>query len=196
MEIQKIICGAYRENCYIAKTKNGYVVIDPGDGAYNMIKSLGLNVLAVLNTHGHSDHIWDNYYFSDVPLYIHEQDAFMLNKDVFKEGLKKSTPTQLTQDKQSIEIDGYKFVFHHFPGHTPGCCMIEVDGENVAFSGDFLFYGSIGRYDFPYSNAKDMKESLLKVSTWQNDLTLLPGHGDQTTLKQEQQNLGFWLKRM
>lgn len=194
MEIKRLICGDYEENCYLVPTKNGYVVIDPGDGAYKLIQSLKINVLAIFNTHGHFDHIWDNGYF-DAPIYIHENDAFMLD-DPFYKGHKKSTPTKATKDKESIKIDECEFIFHHFPGHTPGCCMIEIAEKNIAFSGDFLFAGCIGRYDFPYSNEKDMKNSLLKVSNWDKDMTLFPGHGDSTTLKNEQQNLNFWIKRM
>ena len=82
----------------------------------------------------------------------------------------------------------------HFPGHTPGCCMVRVDA--VIFSGDFLFKGSIGRYDFLFSDAEDMRQSLLKCKKMQGDFTLYPGHGEKTTLKAEQANLDFWLKRL
>lgn len=189
-----MICGDYEENCYLVETKDGFVAIDPGDGAYEQITSLGIKIIAILNTHGHYDHIWDNACFN-APVYIHEKDAFMLD-DPFCKGHKKSTPTKLMKDKENIEFGGVKFCFHHFAGHTPGCCMIEIVGEDLAFSGDFLFKGCIGRYDFPYSNEDDMKQSLLKVKSWDKDMMLLPGHGEHTSLSVEQKNLDFWLKRM
>lgn len=61
--------------------------------------------------------------------------------------------------------------------------MIEIVGKNIMFSGDFLFYRSIGRWDFPYSDANLMKQSLEKVMTYKEDFKLLPGHGQETTLK-------------
>ena len=62
------------------------------------------------------------------------------------------------------------------------------------FSGDFLFYRSIGRWDFPYSDANLMKQSLEKVMTCKEDFKLLPGHGQETTLKEEQVHLPSWLR--
>ena len=71
--------------------------------------------------------------------------------------------------------------------------MIELVGENVAFSGDLLFKGTIGRYDFPYSDANLMRQSLERVAKFKQDLRLLPGHGDETSLQAEQANLRYFI---
>ena len=57
--------------------------------------------------------------------------------------------------------EGVKVKFHHFPGHTPGCSMIEIN--RTFFSGDFIFKGTIGRFDFPNSSSTQMKKSLNKI---------------------------------
>lgn len=196
MQILKRPCGAYETNCYIVKSENGDFVIDPGVGALDFVKANSSKVLAILNTHGHFDHVWDNAALKEhfnAPIYIHEKDEFMLN-DPFKQGHKASKADVLIKDEKEFELSGVKFKFHHLPGHTPGCSMIELVGENLMFSGDFLFLRSIGRWDFPYSNANEMKQSLEKVLNYKEDYRLLPGHGDETTLKAEQENLPAWLR--
>ena len=195
MQIISRPCGAYATNCYILKHEKGDFIIDPGQNAFEFIKQNAVNVRAVLNTHGHFDHIWDNKATQsafNAPLYIHKDDEFML-KDPFGMGHPHSKADFLVSSEDIININGVKFRFLHLAGHTPGCCMIELVGENLAFSGDFLFKGSIGRYDFPYSDAALMKQSLERVAKFTQDLRLLPGHGEQTTLKAEQRHLGWWL---
>ena len=72
--------------------------------------------------------------------------------------------------------------------------MIEIIGEGVMFSGDFLFYRSIGRWDFPYSDATLMKQSLEKILNYKENYKILPGHGEHTFLKDEQEHLPTWLR--
>ncbi|TQR61062.1 MBL fold metallo-hydrolase [Campylobacter troglodytis] len=195
MQILAQACGAYSTNCYILKHEKGDFIIDPGQNAFEFIKKNVTRVCAVLNTHGHFDHVWDNAAVKEefkVPIYIHKDDEFML-EDPFEMGHRHSKADFLISTEEELEICGVKFRFLHFAGHTPGCCMIELVGENLAFSGDFLFKGSIGRYDFPYSDPNSMKQSLERVAKFTQDLRLLPGHGGETTLKEEQKNLGWWL---
>lgn len=195
MQIIKQACGAYETNCYIIQVNNADFIIDPGQGAFDFVKKNVKNPKAILNTHGHFDHIWDNEAVKNafkIPLYIHKNDAFMLD-DVFKMGHTPSKADVLVSDERELDIAGVKFRFLFFPGHTPGSCMIELVGENLAFSGDFLFKGTIGRYDFPYSSPSLMKESLEKVALLDRNLRLLPGHGDESSLEKEQQNLRYWL---
>ena len=79
---------------------------------------------------------------------------------------------------------------------TRRCSIIEI--ENEIFSGDFIFYRSIGRYDFPYSNATDMKDSLTRFSqlSCTQNKTIHPGHGVATTLIDEQHNAKLWIKHI
>ena len=196
MKIIKQACGAYETNCYIVFAENGEFIIDPGVNALEFVKKNVKNPLAILNTHGHFDHIWDNASIKNefkIPLYIHKNDAFMLN-DPFNQGFEPSRADVLVDDDENLDICGTKFKFHFFPGHTPGCCTIELVGQAVMFSGDFLFKQSIGRWDFPYSDANLMQKSLEKVMAYKDDFRLLPGHFDESTLKEEQIHLPAWLR--
>ena len=198
MQILQKACGPYATNCYILKTDKGDFVIDPGVNALEFIKQNCTQIKAILNTHGHFDHVWDNEALKKhfkAPIYIHEKDEFMLN-DPFNTGHKHSKADFLIKDEEVFDIEGVSFKFHFFPGHTPGCCMIELVWENLMFSGDFLFQNSIGRYDFPYSSASDMKKSIQKAALIKDDFKLLPGHGFETTLKKEQNNFNFWLNQL
>lgn len=196
MQIIKQACGVYETNCYILFTPKGEFIIDPGTDALLFIKQHVKNPLAILNTHGHYDHVWDNEKVKQayqIPIYIHKNDAFML-ENPFNQGFMPSKADYLIDDENIISIGGFDFKFHFLPGHTPGCTMIEIVGKNIIFSGDFLFYRSIGRWDFPYSDANLMKQSLEKVMTYKEDFKLLPGHGQETTLKEEQAHLPSWLR--
>ncbi|EKE4122004.1 MBL fold metallo-hydrolase [Campylobacter jejuni] len=196
MQIIKQACGVYETNCYILFTPKGEFIIDPGTDALLFIKKHVKNPLAILNTHGHYDHIWDNAKVKkeyNIPIYIHKNDAFMLHDD-FNQGYDSSDADFLVDNEDILNICGVDFKFHFLPGHTPGCTMIEIVDKNIMFSGDFLFYRSIGRWDFPYSDANLMKQSLEKVMTYKEDFKLLPGHGQETTLKEEQVHLPSWLR--
>ncbi|EAH6127641.1 MBL fold metallo-hydrolase [Campylobacter jejuni] len=196
MQIIKQACGVYETNCYILFTPKGEFIIDPGTDALLFIKQHVKNPLAILNTHGHYDHIWDNAKVKkeyNIPIYIHKNDAFMLH-DNFNQSYDSSDADFLVDNEDILNICGVDFKFHFLPGHTPGCTMIEIVGKNIMFSGDFLFYRSIGRWDFPYSDANLMKQSLEKVMTYKEDFKLLPGHGQETTLKEEQAHLPSWLR--
>ncbi|EAI4615291.1 MBL fold metallo-hydrolase [Campylobacter jejuni] len=196
MQIIKQACGVYETNCYILFTPKGEFIIDPGTDALLFIKKHVKKPLAILNTHGHYDHIWDNAKVKkeyNIPIYIHKNDAFMLHDD-FNQSYDSSDADFLVDNEDILNICGVDFKFHFLPGHTPGCTMIEIVGKNIMFSGDFLFYRSIGRWDFPYSDANLMKQSLEKVMTYKEDFKLLPGHGQETTLKEEQVHLPSWLR--
>jgi glyoxylase-like metal-dependent hydrolase (beta-lactamase superfamily II) len=115
----------------------------------------------------------------------------MLENDPFSKDTPSSKADVEVEPDYEFDISGVKFKFHHFPGHTPGCSAISI--ENHLFSGDFIFEGSIGRVDFPYSNPSDMINSIKKVLKWENDFIVYPGHGNQTTLKKEINSLTNWL---
>ncbi|MCE3038199.1 MBL fold metallo-hydrolase [Helicobacter anatolicus] len=203
MEILKQSFGIYETNCYIIKKDGKEWGIDPGVGALEWIEKECKNLQGILLTHGHFDHIFDvaklKKKFPDVLVYCPMLDAFMLESDCFNTGITPCTPDVLIpccKDEQEVEVHGLKFYFNHLPGHTPGCSIIML--EDCIFSGDFVFRRSIGRYDFPYSSATDMKESLQRFREIesQKDKIIYPGHGENTLLFAEQENVKFWLQRM
>lgn len=192
-------CGAYQTNCYIVSKNGRDIIIDPGENALDFVITNSRSPLAILNTHGHFDHIFSNVGLKkifNIDIFIHKDDKFMLESDVFGEGYETTSEAIAVGGTKfedvSLKIGEFDISFLHFPGHTPGCSMIKID--DVIFSGDFLFKNSIGRYDFPFSNANDMKLSLEKCLKIQGDFTLYPGHDGKTTLKAEQANLPSWIK--
>ncbi|RAX57512.1 MBL fold metallo-hydrolase [Helicobacter monodelphidis] len=189
--------GDYQTNCYILQKKEGEIIIDPGIGASEWVNAICKNPLAILNTHGHFDHIWSNatlkQQYPHIPIVIHTEDSFMLQQDCFSLGQPICSPTlEITQEEKRLEFDGFSLQYIHFPGHTPGCCVIVC--EDSMFSGDFIFYRSIGRYDFPYSSAKQMQESLQKFKQIAEDKILYPGHGQKSSIFAEQKNIDLWIR--
>ncbi|EAJ6656405.1 MBL fold metallo-hydrolase [Campylobacter jejuni] len=119
MQIIKQACGAYETNCYILFGEHGEIIIDPGFDALNFIKKHVKNPLAILNTHGHYDHVWDNEKVKQayqIPIYIHKNDAFMLHDD-FNQGYDSSDADFLVDNEDILNICGVDFKFHFLPGH-------------------------------------------------------------------------------
>jgi len=186
--------GEYQTNCYIVTIDNKDFIIDPGVGATPWVKQNVTNPIAILNTHGHFDHIWSVKELKkdlNLKVYCPKDDAFMLLNDPLGRGAPSCEVDIPIQPDEQITLENIKITFHHFPGHTPGCSAIEI--ENHLFTGDFIFNNSIGRVDFPYSNPGDMITSIKKVLMWDRDIEIHPGHGDSTSLVRERNSLNNWL---
>ena len=194
MEIKIQPMGMTQTNCYIITINNKDLIIDPGMGATQWVLNNTTNPIAILNTHGHFDHIWSNDELQKklkVPLYVPKNDAFMLEKDPLGRGTPKSKADVLVDGDEKINIEGIDIQYRLFAGHTPGNSIIEID--DIWLSGDFLFQQSIGRWDFPYSSGEEMVKSLEKAMKIEKDFTIYPGHGMSTTLKQEQRGMPMWI---
>lgn len=197
MEIKIEPMGMYQTNCYIVTIEDKDLIIDPGIGATQWVTHHVTNPIAILNTHGHFDHVWSNDALQNrfnIPLYTPKEDIFMLTDDPLGQSVPPSKPDYSVENDETLWIEGIKVLFRHFPGHTPGCSIIQI--EDVWFSGDFLFQQSIGRWDFPASSGEKMVQSLEKVLQIEEDYTLYPGHGMATTLKAEQNVIPFWIKQV
>ena len=197
MKIQKQPMGNYQTNCYIVTIDDKDIIIDAGVGAFEWIKKNVKNPIALLNTHGHFDHIWSNYEIKDyykIPIYCPKDDAFMLETDSFNQGMPLSKADIVIDGDETILIQDIEVKFRHFAGHTKGCSTIEIYG--AMFSGDFIFKNSIGRYDFPYSDKNDMLNSLKKFSKINYDAIVYTGHGENTTIINEQNNMSFWIREL
>ena len=189
--------GVYQTNCYIATVDGKDFIIDPGVNATEWVKENVTNPVAILNTHGHFDHVWSNAELQKelgVKLYTPEGDVPLLTASSWMPDLPPSTPDVVVTPDETIDLDGVSVKFHHFPGHCPGCSMIEI--EDAIFSGDFIFERSIGRTDFPYSSPEDMKKSLQKFKQLDFDKTLYPGHGGTTSIQEEQANADYWIRSL
>lgn len=186
--------GSFATNCYIVYLNSGEIIIDPGVDATSWVIENVKNPKAILNTHGHFDHIWSNSELKEtfnIPIYAPKDDIFMIEDDPFNYGYKTSKVDVKVDIDEKIKILDEDITFWIFKGHTPGCSAIQI--QDTIFSGDFIFKNSIGRVDFPFSNPQDMKKSILKVLSFKEDFIIYPGHGDSTTLNSERQSLKAWL---
>jgi hydroxyacylglutathione hydrolase len=187
------------------------VVIDPGKdaaaGVAEVVREHRLKPVAVLVTHGHVDHMWcvapvaGTY---DATAWIHPSDRHLLTDPMA--GMSRETTQMLLggayewaepddvrelSDSQVLELAGLRFVVDHTPGHTQGSVTFrspyeQQDVSEVMFAGDLLFAGSIGRTDLPGGDHPTMLRSLAtKVLPLPDDVVVLPGHGEQTSIGRE-----------
>ena len=201
--------GSWATNCYVVATGPGEpcVIIEPGqesiDGVHEIIREHRLAPAAVLLTHGHIDHVWSVAPLSsefDIPVLIHADDRYRLVDPagssivaareqlmaMTKNSLELTEPSdiRLIEDEQTLDLVGLSFTVRHAPGHTEGSSVFEVD--DIMFSGDVLFAGSIGRTDLPGGDHERMIDSLRRVIVPAPDeMVVLPGHGAQTTIGAE-----------
>ncbi|QJC31723.1 MBL fold metallo-hydrolase [Enterobacteriaceae endosymbiont of Donacia tomentosa] len=192
----------FSQNCYIIWCKKTLhtAIIDPG-GEYKKIinvlaKNKNLHIKKILITHGHLDHIGAAYILSKiykVPILgPHKKDIFWiknikLQKEIFQlpECIFKNNIW--LEHNQIIFVGNFFLKIYHSPGHTPGHIIFFNKLNNILFSGDIIFKGSIGRTDLPKSNYNDLlnsiKNNILSLSS--NNITILPGHGKITNIYQE-----------
>jgi len=190
----QLAVGPVETNCYIYGSidSNEVLIIDPGsepEKIKDLVERNGLKPKAIVNTHGHIDHIGGNHAF-DLPVYIHEGDSeFLINPTLSLSALYPgSVPSQkasrILTDGDEVAIEGVSLKVIHTPGHTPG--GISMHSEEIIFTGDTLFYRSIGRTDFPYGDSDAIIRSIKEKLMVFNDNTLVfPGHGESTTIGQE-----------
>jgi len=189
--------GSYQTNCYIVTVEGKDFIIDPGMGATEWVISNVTHPVAILNTHGHFDHVWSNAAVKEalkIPIYCPKDDVFMLTDDPLGQGTPKSIPDYEVVGDEVLSIEGIKIKYRHFPGHTPGNSIIEIG--DIWLSGDFIFQQSIGRWDFPASSGEEMVKSLEKAMRIEEDYTVYPGHGLSTTLKNEQRIMPYWIDQV
>lgn len=206
--IKTIVQGSYQTNSYVVRkdeSRKDCVIIDTGLDNFQLLQYLSensLNPIAVILTHGHLDHILGvdelRVKHPEIKVYIHEDDADML-LDAEKNMSKMSAiyadfstkPADfMLKDGEDINIADLSLKVIHVPGHTPGGICLYYKEEDVIFSGDCVFAGSIGRTDFPgYQEGKCFMQLIKgikeKVLTLPEETKLLPGHGPATTIRCE-----------
>ena len=169
MKIEIIKVGRLRCNCYILSIGNNVLVIDPGDEASKIYELIGKrNVVGIVITHHHPDH--DGGVDELVKMY----KSKVYDRNNLKEGNTKISP--------------FTFEVIYTPGHKEDLITLYFKEEKIMFCGDFIFKDSIGRCDLHGSSIKDMTNSLKKIMSYDNDITIYPGHGIRTTLGYEINN--------
>ncbi len=189
---------SFTENTYLLYDANSKycVIIDPGAKSPSLeqfIDSRGLQVKAILNTHGHADHIGANGYFRkkySCDVYGNKKD-----KSFYNQGGGANRPTEYFPEDGLLQFGNIEVQILFTPGHSPGSVCFLID--EFLFSGDTLFKGAVGRtWDINGKTAEEnaallienVKEHLLVLP---NDTTVLPGHEDATTIGQERENNPF-----
>ncbi len=196
MKVVHLIVGPLQSNCYILidEITAQAGVIDPGADAEKIVCELtvqNLELIAIFCTHGHPDHVAAAHTvlqrISTAKIYIHPDEVATLSRYALPELGEVQLP-ELTEYEEGDEIDVGKLRLRvvHTPGHSPGSVCLALDEEEVLFTGDLIFAGSIGRTDLPGGNKSQMQASLRRViEEFPEDTVLYPGHGPQSTLAEE-----------
>ncbi|MEG1788271.1 MAG: MBL fold metallo-hydrolase [Kiritimatiellia bacterium] len=201
IEYSTIVTGPLGENCYLLWQDTRAWIIDPGADSEVILRELELRHLTpvcIVLTHGHFDHlgaldellrVWH-----ELPVYLRSEEkdwcfTHAMNQYPPYYGHQQIPATLITDLHETLTCGGIVATLIHTPGHTPGgqCILIDTNVSSpLCFTGDTLFQGSIGRTDLPGGSFGQLNASLkLLASTLRPETTILPGHGDASTLARE-----------
>ena len=194
MKLYHLQSGPLSVNTYFLVNEDGQaVVIDSGEN-YKKVKSVedlyNIKIKAVLLTHAHFDHCGNAKKLQDdgAIICVSELDAQkLLNDDNLSKDFGRKfeylTADKIFNDGDVLALCGFKIKVIATPGHTDGSVCFMVD--NLLFTGDTLFLGSVGRTDFKSGNRNDLVQSIKKLFALDGDYAVYPGHDEFTTLEHE-----------
>jgi len=209
MEIRVVVSAAFQQNTYIAwrPGRDDCLVIDPGLDPEKILQCLeaeGVAPAAILNTHGHSDHIGGNdalkKRWPDCPIVIGANEKEKLTDPsqnlsvMFGAHLVSPPADHGATDGETYSAAGFDLKVAEIPGHSAGHVVFAVDDQSpgVVFVGDVIFQGSIGRTDFPDGNFAQLAAGIkTKLFNLPDDTVMLSGHGPATTVGQERRTNPF-----
>ena len=166
MKIDTVIVGDLDTNCYILRKDNNVLVIDPGDEIDKIKEVIGdSNVVGVLITHNHFDHVGALSFFDKNIIYDYSN-----------------------LEEKEYNIHNFKFKVVYTPGHSSDSVSYYFEEINSLFCGDFIFYENIGRYDLPTGDINVMMNSIDKIKNYPKNMIIYSGHGRNTTLGHEIEN--------
>jgi len=205
--IQSFVLGPYQTNCFVVTPHKPRSsddsdlpcwIVDCGFGPEPMLDWIirqHLRPVGLLLTHSHLDHIAGVdaalSRFGRMPMYIHEAEAGFCSDATLNLSALIGMPVTCTEpdhylkDGDRLELDGSTWRVMHTPGHSPGGACFIHDESKQAIVGDTLFAGSIGRFDFPTSNHQNLRQTIEKLVSLPDDMTVYPGHGPKTTIGAE-----------
>ncbi len=200
-KVQIIPVTPLQQNCSLIFDEGSKeaVFVDPGGDVEQLeaaLKHFGLKLTQIWLTHGHLDHagaaqsLKESWNVDIVG--PHKEDQWLLD-DIEAQGAKYGITTgrntksdQYLDDGDTLEFAGHTFGVVHCPGHTPGHVVIYNEAAQLAFVGDVIFHGSIGRTDFPRGNHQELLDSITqKLWPLGKDMRFIPGHGQMSTFGQE-----------
>lgn len=203
MYVERIPAGIYAANCYIIgdeKTMKA-AIVDPGGDAYKImirVKELGYEIVAIILTHGHGDHIggvMEVKEETNAPVMIHAEDAHMLkdpkkNLSSLMGENSQFEADRLLKNNGIVEVGNLELKIIHTPGHTRG--GITISCEDCLFTGDTLFQNSIGRTDFEGGDFDTIIKSIKnKLLVFDDKTLVLSGHGPESTVGHEKKRNPF-----
>ena len=204
LKFKMIVVGPLETNCYLVydEETRDCLIIDPGaegEKVFPVVAEENLKPAAIINTHGHIDHIGANRDMKDkydVPLYLHPADKDLttrfhqLELSLFL-GAKDSPPADHPlHDGDRIRVGNGALRVLHTPGHSPGSVCLQAG--DFLLSGDTLFFEGVGRTDLPGGDARQLERSIRdRLMTLPDETEVLPGHGPLTTIGAERENLSF-----
>jgi hydroxyacylglutathione hydrolase len=197
----------YQQNCSIIKCEETgkAAIVDPGgdvDRILAALEQMEATVEKVILTHAHMDHCAASDILRqqfEIPIEgPQREDQFWLDK--LPEWCKMSgfphadafLPDRWLEDGDTVTVGAQTLQVLHCPGHTPGHVVFVYQPQQIAWVGDVLFQGSIGRTDFPKGNHDQLVASIRnKLFTLDDDITFIPGHGPTSTFGQERRTNPF-----
>lgn len=209
MKVHAFTVGPLESNSYLLvdETTREAALLDPGmesEPVADVLARERLAVTAIINTHGHFDHVFGNAYFkakTGAPLLMHRADLDLvkrLEEQSLYFGFRATpspSPDRFLEEGDEVRVGEIRLRVLHTPGHSPGgICLVT---EGAAFVGDTLFAGSVGRTDLPGGSAEELltsiREKLLPLS---DETVLYPGHGPATTIGHERRHNPFLTGRV
>jgi hydroxyacylglutathione hydrolase len=206
LHIRTFTAAGFGENAYLVwrPGSEAAAAIDPGGEAGAMaalLENQGLGLAAILLTHAHLDHVEgvaELVRRTGAPIYMHEDDLRLYDRAAQQAaafGLRIESPPPVDHyvvHGQALGLGGCSYEVRHVPGHSPGHLIYYLAEDGVAFVGDVVFMGSIGRTDLPGGNYQQLMRSIREqVLTLPPDTALFPGHGPSTTVEHERSSNPF-----
>lgn len=201
MEIEIYELPPIGTNCFFLRNPvtGEAAVVDAPLGAFDLVQQLltetDSKLVALLMTHGHWDHILDAWQFDGMAIEVmgHRDDELlysdphrMMASAVPGLEMKPVPINRWVGHSETFDVIGEKVEIRHVPGHCPGNVVYWFRSSNVAFVGDAIFCGGIGRYDLPGGNFKTLEKSIREqIYTLPDSTVLYPGHGPETTVADE-----------